>query len=132
MMVTMGKHRLIYIVDRDKSSRKGLTRLLEAAEHNVASFTSLDELQRNNDISKDAILLLDADQTALAMKNLHNYFLQKEVSLPLIILTARDDKQSHNMALAARAVGYFRKPVDGPALLDAIAWVFDTHKQFSA
>ena len=128
----MGKHRLIYIVDRDKSSRKGLTRLLDAAEHHVASYESLDEFIRNNDINNNSILLLDADQTALAMKNLHNYFLQKEVSLPLIILTARDDKQSHNMALAAKAVGYFRKPVDGSALLDAIAWALDTHKQFSA
>lgn len=49
--------------------------------------------------------------------------------IPLIILTARDDKQSHNMALAVKAMAYFRKPMDGSALLDVIEWAFDTHKQ---
>ena len=33
------------------------------------------------------------------------------------------------MALAAKAMAYFRKPVDGSALLDAIEWAFGTHKQ---
>ena len=34
-----------------------------------------------------------------------------------------DDNESRKKALAVNAVGFFRKPVDGSALLDAIDWV---------
>ena len=42
--------------------------------------------------------------------------------LPIIVVTAHDDRQTRQRALKLNAIGYFRKPIDGIALLDSIAW----------
>ncbi len=42
--------------------------------------------------------------------------------LPIIVITADDDMETRRQARAMKAVAFFRKPVDGTALLDAIAW----------
>lgn len=51
----------------------------------------------------------------------------KKVSVPVIFLSARDDEQSREKAREANAIGFFRKPIDGTALLDAIAWALERH-----
>ena len=43
-------------------------------------------------------------------------------SSPLILLTAHDNEEMRAAARNAGAAGYFRKPVDTEALLDAIRW----------
>ena len=42
--------------------------------------------------------------------------------VPIIVVTALDDPQTRRRAQKLNAIGYFRKPVDGTALLDAIDW----------
>lgn len=42
--------------------------------------------------------------------------------LPVIFLSAHDSDAERAMARNVGAAGYFGKPVDGQALLDAIAW----------
>jgi hypothetical protein len=36
------------------------------------------------------------------------------------------DEKTRKKALTFNAAGFFRKPIDGPALLDAIAWALET------
>jgi DNA-binding NarL/FixJ family response regulator len=40
----------------------------------------------------------------------------------LIVIAANDDPESRKQARAIKAKAFFRKPVDGTALLDAIRW----------
>jgi DNA-binding NarL/FixJ family response regulator len=42
--------------------------------------------------------------------------------VPVIFVTAHDTPETRCRAQSAGAAGYFRKPVDDQALLDAIAW----------
>jgi FixJ family two-component response regulator len=44
----------------------------------------------------------------------------------VIFVTAHDTEENRAAAKRARAVAFFRKPVDGQALLDAIIWAVDT------
>ncbi len=44
------------------------------------------------------------------------------ISMPVIVVTADEDPETRVWARRMGAVAFFRKPVDGPALLDAIAW----------
>jgi len=46
----------------------------------------------------------------------------------VIFVTADDDEQTRKKARALEAAGFFRKPVDGPALLDAIIWALETQE----
>jgi FixJ family two-component response regulator len=54
---------------------------------------------------------------------------EKGVTLPVIFVTAEDDDAVRINALKINAAGFFRKPVDGPALLDAISWALDKRRK---
>jgi len=46
----------------------------------------------------------------------------RDISMPVIVITADEDPDTRRRARQAGAAAFFRKPVDGPALLDAIEW----------
>jgi FixJ family two-component response regulator len=41
----------------------------------------------------------------------------------VIFITGFDSPETRDQAKKAAAAGYFRKPIDGQALLDSIQWV---------
>ena len=55
-------------------------------------------------------------------------FPDKFENLPIIIVSADDGPETRRNALKLNAITLFRKPVDGPALLDAINWALETVK----
>jgi FixJ family two-component response regulator len=50
---------------------------------------------------------------------------QQGRSRPVIFITAYDTKTNRQAARRAGAAAFFRKPVDGEALLDAIVWAVE-------
>jgi FixJ family two-component response regulator len=58
----------------------------------------------------------------LSGEELQAKFQTRGVDLPIIVVTADDDAETRRKALRMKAAGFFRKPVDGTALLDAIRW----------
>ena len=116
----------IYLVDDDASARKGLTRLLFAAGYEVHAYASSVELLKSPVSDKNACLILDARMPRLSGVDLQAELATKGVKLPVIFVTADDNKQLRKQARKVKALGFFRKPVDGPALLDAVAWALET------
>lgn len=64
----------------------------------------------------------NADVSGLELPDL---LARKGHRLTVIFVTAYDTKQNRAAAKRAGAVGFFRKPVDGEALLDSIAWAVE-------
>ena len=120
------KKRRIYIVDDDLSAQKGLTRLLAAAGHEAKAFSSFEEFLLIQAFDSNECLIMDASMSELSGIDLQAVFIHKNLNIRVIVLSARDDNESREKALAVNAVGFFRKPVDGYALLDAIDWAFKT------
>ncbi len=121
----MNKKATIYLVDDDVSARRGLTRLLLTAGYQVHAYASSDELLKYPVGDKNACLILDARMPGLSGVDLHDELLKKGVMLPVIFVTADDNEQTRMEARALKAAGFFRKPVDGSALLDAVAWTLE-------
>ena len=67
-------------------------------------------------------VVLDVRMPGLAGSSLQTELASRGVSMPVIIVTADEDPETRHRARQAGAVAFFRKPVDGPALLDAIEW----------
>jgi FixJ family two-component response regulator len=63
-------------------------------------------------------LVLDARMPGQSGWELLAELAARQIDLPVIVISAEVRHQAHAMG----AVGFFRKPVDGAALLDAIAW----------
>ena len=119
----------IYLVDSDSSALRGLTRLLRAGGYEVLAYTSSEELLKSFIADKNACLITDARTLSLSKNELRAELSKKAVKLPVIFVSTDDDEKTRKKARTFNAAGFFRKPVDGPALLDAIAWALETAGQ---
>ena len=106
----------VFVVDEDPSVRKGLVRLLSNAGYTVSQFTSLNDFM---DVIKPGILL-DSTTLELSEMDLKAEFKKHGVCLPFFIISADDDSKIKQRAHKMNAAGFFRKPIDGVALVDSI------------
>jgi len=118
----MSKIHRVFVVDDDESARRGLARLLRAAGHDVSEFASANEFLDALDPEVSGCMVLDARMPGLSGGELQAELKARHIDLPVIVITADDRPEIRREAYAMKAAGFFRKPVDGTALLDAIAW----------
>ena len=118
----MSEASLVFVVDDDPSARRGLTRLLRAAGHDVRDFASANEFLDTLDPGASGCLILDARMPGLSSGELWAELEARGSHLSIIFVTADDDPATRLRAQKMGAVAFFRKPVDGTALLDAVAW----------
>ena len=118
----------VFVVDEDPSVRKGLVRLLNKAGYNVSQFTSLNDFM---DVIKPGLsgcVVLDSGIPGLSEKDLQAEFKKHGVCLPFFIISADDDSKIKQRAHKMNASGFFRKPIDGVALVDSIDWAIQSGK----
>ena len=63
---------------------------------------------------------MDARMPGMSGKKLAAKHTERGINLPIIGITAEDDLEIRQIAKIMKAMGFFRKPVDSTALLDAI------------
>jgi FixJ family two-component response regulator len=112
----------VFLVDGDLSARRGLARLLRTTGHDVREFASASELLDSLHPETSGCLVLDAGTPGLSGAELLAQLEARQIDLPVIVISAGDEPEIRRRAYAMNAAGFFRKPVDGTALLDAIAW----------
>jgi FixJ family two-component response regulator len=113
---------LVYVVDDDESVRRALQRLLHSAGLRARTFPSATEFLDSGSREEDACLIADIRMPGLGGLDLQRELLAEGSTIPVIFITAFDTQETRKRARALGAVGYFRKPVDDQALLDAIRW----------
>jgi FixJ family two-component response regulator len=118
--------RRVFVVDDDESARRGLARLLRAAGHDVCAFASADEFLDAVQPEVSGCVLLDLLMPGLSGEELQAELKTRHIDMPVIVIAANDEPEIRRQAHAMNAAGFFRKPVDGTALLDAIAWALRT------
>lgn len=112
----------VYVVEADDAIRRAIERLLQAARFQVVCTSSLDELLALDLPDTDAVIVADLCTTRQYAETLPHQLHEKNQPLPVIYLTDYDTDQIRNEAKRAGAAGYFRKPVDELALVDAISF----------
>ena len=116
----------VFVVDDDASARKGLTRLLRAAGYEVRPFASGEKLLAALEPDEYGCLVLDARMSEMSDDELQERLAEHHVQCPVIFVTADDNPETRKKAQKMKAVAFFRKPVDGTALLDTVAWALDS------
>ena len=121
----------VFVVDDDASARTGLTRLLRTVIDEVQSFSSADEFlealgTRVSINCNYGCLVLDARMPGLSGEALDRALKAHGYHFPVIVVTADDDETTRRRALQMGAVGFFRKPIDGAALIDAVQWALQS------
>ena len=116
------KKKKVFVVDDDSSARGGLARLLATAGYEVKACSSADEFLLISDEETSGCVVLDARMPGFSNEELKKRLTARGIDLPLIVISADDDPETHQRAQALGATGFFRKPVDGIAVLDAVKW----------
>jgi len=112
----------VFIVDDDASARIGLGRLIRVAGYDVKLYADASAFLEAVCETPNACIVMDMRMPGLTGNSLQAELASKGISTPVIVVTADEDPATRHRARQAGAVAFFRKPVDGPALLDAIAW----------
>lgn len=113
----------VFVVDDDASARHGLVRLLSATGQNVRNYASLPDFLVALESGMCGCLVLDAEMPGKLGKELLEELQASNTDLSIIVISAKDDRATKRKSWEMKAVGFFRKPVDGTALVDAIEWV---------
>ena len=118
----MKDKQFVFVIDDDKSARNGLARLVRAAGYNVSTYSSANEFLATLYLNISGCVILDARMPGMSGEELAVQLEKYEGKLSIIFVTADDDPAIKQKAKKMGAAGFFRKPVDGAALLDAIDW----------
>lgn len=112
----------IYIIDDDVSVRRALGRVMTYAGLDHLAFASADDFLAAPRAEGPGCIVADMTMPGLSGLELKQALNIAHSQLPLIFLTAHDTPESREAAHESGAEGYFRKPVDTQALLDAVHW----------
>jgi FixJ family two-component response regulator len=116
----------VFLVDDDASVVKALSRLLRAKGYDVQPFTSSQAFLDDHDAAVPGCAVLDVGMPGVNGLDLqHALTLAVSQPRPIIFLTGKGDIPTSVRAMRAGAVDFLTKPVDGGALLAAIARAAD-------
>jgi FixJ family two-component response regulator len=113
---------LIAIVDDDAGVLESLENLFESCGYRVRGFASAGAFLETDVLFSADCLISDISMPDMDGITLQNRVAMDRPGLPVILITARHDLP-HSGAVAANNRGYFHKPVDPFALLEAVAAV---------
>lgn len=111
---------LVSIVEDDPSVSRALTRLCRAAGFTSRAFASAGEFLSDPETARTACLVLDVHLRDVSGLELLRRLLAAGRSVPTCFITAFDDDESRQDALAAGALGFLPKPLDTELLLEVI------------
>jgi two-component system response regulator FixJ len=119
----------VYIVDDDGPVRKALRRLVGAAGYEVEAFTCAEDYLAGGPVKVPACLVLDMRMPGMSGLDLQRVVKGTERDLPIVFITGHGDEEARAQAMDAGAVDVLQKPLDGDALLTAIARALATSPQ---
>ena len=111
----------IAIVDDEESVCRALVRLVRSARLEAETFGSGEEFLETVAARPFDCLVLDLHMPKDDGFEIQDRLARAGLRIPVILITGRDTPETRARALEKGAVAYFRKPVDGEALLEAIA-----------
>ncbi len=115
-----GEVRYVAVVDDDRSVGVALCRLLRTAGIEAKAFETADDFLQSLRERQPDCLVLDVQMPGMNGLELQQRLKDIAVTLPVIMITGRDEASIHAICMAMGASTYLRKPLNDDDLLDAI------------
>lgn len=113
---------IIYLVEDDESVRRAMKRLILSMGMEIQTFPSGRIFFKSPHRDHNACLICDIKIPGMDGIEIQKKLIALGSKLPVIFITGFDTEKTRSEAKKVGAAGYFRKPVDDQALLDAIHW----------
>jgi FixJ family two-component response regulator len=111
---------LISVVDDDESIRRTTTLLIESYGFRAAAFESAESFLKSSQLRDTSCLILDVQMPGMNGLQLQSELAAAGYSIPIIFVTAYDDKESRGRAMQAGAVAFLGKPFSDEQLLQTV------------
>lgn len=115
----MLKH-LISVVDDDESTRQSTALLIESFGFQAAGFESAESLLKSSQLHETSCLIIDVRMPGMNGLQLQSHLAAAGYKIPIIFITAYDDRESRRRAMQAGAVAFVAKPFADGLLLQTI------------
>jgi FixJ family two-component response regulator len=111
---------LISLVDDDESIRRTTTLLIQSFGFQAAAFESAESFLKSGQLHETSCLIVDVQMPGMNGIQLQRHLAASGYKLPIIFITAYDNKESRQQAMQAGAVAFLSKPFNDKHLLETI------------
>jgi len=116
----IGARSLVSVVDDDESVRESLPDLIRQFGFAAQAFSSAEAFLASDVLNQTSCLLLDIAMPGMSGTELQEELLRRRYAIPIVFVTATDDRTVRPRVIAQGAVDCLFKPFSETALLDAI------------
>ena len=110
----------VAVIDDDLRVLESLVNLLASFGYEAKSFKSAEQFLTSGTLSQTCCIVTDVEMPQMTGLDLLKYLKNSSSAVPVIIITGKPSEQSEAFYLEHGALGFFRKPVDGDALVELI------------
>lgn len=111
---------LISVVDDDESIRRTTTFLIESFGFRAAAFESAESFLTSVQLQDTSCLIVDVQMPGMGGLQLQSELAAAECDIPVIFITAYENKLSRQQAMHSGAVAFLNKPFNDEELLASI------------
>jgi FixJ family two-component response regulator len=111
---------LISVIDDDKSVRRTTKLLIESLGFRAAAFECADNFLSSGRLDDTSCLIVDLQLPGMNGLQLQSQLAATDCQIPIIFITAYDNKESRRRSMRAGAVAFLGKPFTDEGLLQWI------------
>jgi FixJ family two-component response regulator len=111
---------LVFVVDDDPGTLKGVQRLLRQHGYDSILFPSVEAFESHGDVDKAVCIILDINLGDGSGIELRQRLKAAGHSVPVIYMTANDDPAVRTAALASGCLAFLTKPFAAKSLIEPI------------
>jgi len=115
--------RRIVVIDDDFRVLESLVNLLRSFGYHADSYSSGERFLESGTLFRTSCIITDVEMREMSGLGLLQFLKNRNCAVPVIIITGKPSTRSEAFYLENGAVGFFRKPVDGDALVEMIGSV---------
>jgi len=115
----------ISIVDDDESVREALKSLIDSVGFHAEVFGSGEEFLKSPFVYETDCLIADVRMQGMSGLELQERLNAAHASIPIVFISAHDDREARARGLRAGAIDFLQKPFSEDSLLGAITACLD-------
>jgi FixJ family two-component response regulator len=112
--------RTIAVIDDDARVLESLQNLLASCGYKAETYSSAELFLSSGALSHTNCIITDVEMRRMSGLGLLQHVRSRQSDVPVIIITGKPSDTSETFYLDRGANGFFRKPIDGDALLTLI------------
>jgi FixJ family two-component response regulator len=116
---------LISVVDDDESIRRTTTFLIESFGFRAAAFASAENFLKSGQLHDTSCLIVDVQMPGMSGLELQSELAAAGYDIPIVFMTAYENKVSRQQAMQAGAVAFLAKPFGDEQLLQTVRLALD-------